>query len=111
MINEVCKKKPIIIHLVWLHLKKLKIYIKFVKNNLVSKLAILKCNSSYPSPLKDANLTTILNMRKFDCEIGLSDHSIGSTASISAISLGASIIEKHICIDKKTRMTLFFSKS
>ena len=76
---------------------------------MISKLAILKCNSSYPSPLKDTNLATILNMRKkFDCEIGLSDHSIGSTASISAISLGASIIEKHICIDKENRNRLFF---
>tara|TARA_Y100000591_G_scaffold332839_1_gene371833 strand:- start:2610 stop:3362 length:753 start_codon:yes stop_codon:yes gene_type:complete len=112
LINQVCKKKkPIIISSGMALFEEIKnIYKICKKNNCVSKLAILKCNSSYPSPLKDTNLTTIVNMRKkFDCEIGLSDHSIGSTASISAISLGASIIEKHICIDKKTGIDSFFS--
>ena len=112
LINEVCKKKkPLIISSGMASFKEIKdIYKICKKNNMISKLAILKCNSSYPSPLKDTNLATILNMRKkFDCEIGLSDHSIGSTASISAISLGASIIEKHICIDKKTGIDSFFS--
>ena len=68
-------------------------------------LAILKCCSSYPSTLKEANIKTIQFLRKRykNIEIGLSDHTLGIAASCAAISLGASIIEKHLIIDKKSK--------
>ena len=62
---------------------------------------LLKCTSSYPAPLEDANLKMIPNLAEtFGVISGFSDHTIGSTAPITAIALGAKVIEKHFIIDK-----------
>lgn len=62
---------------------------------------LLHCVSEYPATLSQMNLNSIPYLRGlFGTEVGLSDHSIGSTASIVATSLGASVIEKHICLDR-----------
>lgn len=59
-------------------------------------LAILHCVSGYPTPLADCNLRTISDLRtQFSCPIGLSDHSLATTAAITSVGLGASLIEKH----------------
>ncbi len=65
------------------------------------QVALLKCTSSYPAPIDKANLLTIPDMkRRFECEVGLSDHTLGITAPIVAVALGAKIIEKHFILDK-----------
>ena len=62
-----------------------------------TQLALLRCNSGYPANPDEMDLRAIPFMRaRWDCEIGLSDHTIDSTASVAAIALGATIIEKHI---------------
>lgn len=62
-----------------------------------TQLALLRCNSAYPANPNEMDLRAIPFMRdRWDCEIGLSDHTLDSTASISAVALGATIIEKHI---------------
>ena len=62
---------------------------------------MLKCTSSYPANTKDLNLFTIKDLKKkFNCEIGYSDHSLGIGAAISAVTLGATIIEKHFTLEK-----------
>jgi N-acetylneuraminate synthase len=62
-----------------------------------TQLALLRCNSGYPANPHEMDLRAIPFMRdRWDCEIGLSDHTLDSTASIVAIALGATIIEKHI---------------
>ncbi|WP_270506050.1 pseudaminic acid synthase [Paraclostridium sordellii] len=64
-------------------------------------VALLKCTSSYPSKLEDANLNTICDMKnKFNTLVGLSDHSIDLEVPLTAVSLGAKVIEKHFIIDK-----------
>lgn len=64
-------------------------------------LALLKCTSSYPAPPADANVATIPDMwSEFDCEIGISDHTLGIGVSLAAVALGATIIEKHITLDR-----------
>jgi len=64
-------------------------------------IILLKCTSSYPTPLEDANLKMIPNIKDaFNVEVGFSDHTIGSTAPIVAVTLGAKVIEKHFIIDK-----------
>ena len=64
-------------------------------------IALLKCTSAYPAPLEEANLSMIPNMKEtFGVEVGFSDHTLGITAPIVAISLGARIIEKHFILDK-----------
>ena len=65
-------------------------------------LILLKCTSSYPARLEDMNLLTIADMaKKFGKIVGLSDHSLGITAPIAAVALGAKVIEKHFILDKK----------
>ena len=65
------------------------------------QIALLKCTSSYPSPLDEINLKTIPDMiDRFDCVIGLSDHTLGSDVSTAAVALGANIIEKHFILDR-----------
>lgn len=67
-----------------------------------SQLALLKCSSIYPADPADMHLSTIQDMRRrFGIPVGLSDHSLGSLSSVTAVALGASIIEKHFCISRE----------
>ncbi len=76
--------------------------IKTAKENGAKDLIVLHCTSSYPAPLSEANLVTIKNiMDEFEVLSGLSDHTEGTFASTIAVSLGASLIEKHFIINKK----------
>ena len=80
----------------------LKELIKFLKKHNCKKYILLKCTSSYPSKHQDLNLKTIPDIkRRYKCITGLSDHSIGIGAAISAISLGATVIEKHFMLSVK----------
>lgn len=64
-------------------------------------IAILKCTSSYPAPYDEINLKTIPEIPKvFNTLVGLSDHTMGFTVPIAAVSLGACIVEKHFIIDR-----------
>lgn len=64
-------------------------------------LALLKCTSSYPSKPIDSNILTIPHMRDlFNCEIGLSDHTLGVGVAVASIALGATIIEKHFTLSR-----------
>jgi len=64
-------------------------------------IVLLKCTSAYPAPLEDANLRMIPNLAEtFGVISGFSDHTIGSTAPIAAVTLGAKVIEKHFILDK-----------
>lgn len=62
---------------------------------------LLHCNSQYPMPIEDSNLLCIRFLKNmFGCEVGFSDHHAGILPSIIAVALGASVIEKHITIDR-----------
>jgi pseudaminic acid synthase len=64
-------------------------------------ITLLKCVSAYPAPIEQMNLVTMAEMRyRFGCDTGLSDHTLGATAAIVATSLGATMIEKHIAVDR-----------
>ncbi|MDA7848319.1 pseudaminic acid synthase [Sulfurospirillum sp.] len=64
-------------------------------------IILLKCTSAYPAPLEDANLNTIPDLAKtFGVISGFSDHTLGTTAPIAAVTLGAKVIEKHFILDK-----------
>ena len=65
-------------------------------------LVLLKCTSTYPASPNNTNLLTIPHMRKmFDCEIGLSDHTMGIGVSIASVALGATVIEKHFTLNRR----------
>jgi len=64
-------------------------------------LVLLKCTSTYPSDPADSNLRTIPHMRElFGCEVGLSDHTLGTGVSCAAVALGATVIEKHFTLSR-----------
>ncbi len=97
----ISKKKPLIISLGATTYNEISYLYKFLKNRKFNNFAFLQCTSSYPASIEESNVKTIIELRKkFKIEIGLSDHTPGIGAAISAISCGASIIEKHFTLDK-----------
>ncbi len=65
------------------------------------QIILLKCTSAYPAPPEAANLKTLKDMsEKFDVPVGISDHTLGIAVPIVAVSLGASLIEKHFCMSR-----------
>ncbi len=64
------------------------------------QLALLACTTAYPAPPEVASLQTIPHLRSWSGkEVGLSDHTVGTTVAVAAVALGASIIEKHVTLD------------
>ena len=62
-------------------------------------LVLLKCTSSYPASPEQTNLLTIPHLRtRFDCEVGLSDHTGGIGAAVASVALGATVVEKHLTL-------------
>jgi len=65
-------------------------------------ITLLKCTSQYPAELKDANLLTIPDIKnRFGVKVGVSDHTLGHTVPVVAVSLGAQVVEKHFILDRK----------
>lgn len=64
-------------------------------------LILLKCTSNYPARPVDANLRTIPHLVDlFDCQVGLSDHTMGVGVAVAAVALGATVVEKHFVLDR-----------
>lgn len=64
-------------------------------------LILLKCTSTYPATPDNSNLATIPHLREmFDCEVGLSDHTLGVGVSVASVALGATVIEKHFTLSR-----------
>src|SRR5262249_22779263 len=62
-------------------------------------VALLKCTSAYPASSESMNLRTLADMaEEFACPVGLSDHTLGIAAAVTAVALGACIIEKHLTL-------------
>jgi pseudaminic acid synthase len=67
-----------------------------------AELALLKCTSAYPALPEEMNLRTIPDLaKKFHVVPGLSDHTLGTTVSVAAVSLGACIVEKHFTLSRQ----------
>ncbi len=64
-------------------------------------LAVLHCNSTYPAPIDELNLSCIKTLKdKYDCEVGYSGHEFRLGTSVAAVYLGASIVERHVTLDR-----------
>ena len=75
--------------------------VETLRNNKCSDLVLLKCTSNYPSNPLNSNLQTIPHLRAlFNCEVGLSDHTMGIGVPVAATALGATVIEKHFCLSR-----------
>ena len=65
-------------------------------------LTVLHCNTEYPTPLKDVNLNAMISIRSaFGVEVGYSDHTLGIEVPIAAVTLGATVIEKHLTLSRE----------
>ena len=63
--------------------------------------AVLHCNSTYPAPLNELNLSAIQTLKnKFQCEVGYSGHELTLGTTVSSVLLGATILERHITLDR-----------
>ncbi|MBT4434789.1 pseudaminic acid synthase [bacterium] len=64
-------------------------------------ITLLKCTSTYPASAENTNLQTISHMRHlFNCQVGISDHTLGIGVSVAAVAFGASVIEKHFTLSR-----------
>jgi len=94
-------KKPIILSTGMATLQEVKEAVKKIYASGNRKLVLLHCTSNYPTEYKEVNLKAMETLRKaFRTPVGYSDHTMGIEIAIAAAVLGASIIEKHITLDK-----------
>ena len=95
-------KKPIILSTGMATIEEIKLALKTLTSSgaKIRDITVLHCNTEYPTPIQDVNLNAMITIRdKFKVSVGYSDHTLGYDASIAAVSLGASIIEKHFTLD------------
>ncbi len=72
-----------------------------VRDNGNPPFALLHCVSAYPTPIEQTNLRTIPDLEdRFETVVGLSDHTLGTTAAVASIPLGAAIVEKHFIMNR-----------
>lgn len=95
------KGKPIIISTGIAELEDIELAVNTCRSVGNNQIALLKCTSSYPAPINEANMTMVKDLEnRFNVVSGLSDHTMGSTVPIVATALGAKIIEKHFILDR-----------
>jgi N-acetylneuraminate synthase len=94
--------KPVIISTGLATEKEIKEAVETLKIGGCNQFALLKCTSAYPASPENSNILTIPELRKnFNCEVGLSDHTMGIGVALAAISHGATIIEKHFTLNRQ----------
>jgi pseudaminic acid synthase len=94
------KGKPIIISTGIAEKKDIELALKACRNQGNNNITLLKCTSSYPAPMEEANLNLMVQFKNdFHVNIGLSDHTLGYLAPVIATSLGAKVIEKHFILN------------
>ena len=95
------KDKPIIMSTGMATLGEIEVAVKTIKETGNDKLALLNCSSAYPSIPDNMNLKNIPHLKEtFNVPVGLSDHTLGSVSAVSAVAMGAKIIEKHFCLSR-----------
>jgi pseudaminic acid synthase len=93
--------KPLIISTGMATIAEIDDAVKAARRGGCQELVLLKCTSTYPASPASSNVTTIPHMAElFRCDVGLSDHTLGLGASVAAVALGATVIEKHFTLDR-----------
>ena len=93
--------KPMIISTGMATIAELDDTVRTAMKNGCNDIILLKCTSTYPATPENTNIYTIPHMRElFDCEVGLSDHTLGIGASVASIAMGATVIEKHFTLSR-----------
>ncbi len=98
------KNKPMLMSTGMATIEEIDDAVKAAKDNGCKELLLFHCISSYPTKLEESNLRNITFLRdRYGLQIGLSDHTLGNEASIAAVSLGASAIEKHFILSRQDK--------
>jgi pseudaminic acid synthase len=93
--------KPLIMSTGMASLAELDEAVKAAREAGCKDLILLKCTSTYPALPENSNLKTIPHMQElFQCQIGLSDHTMGVGVSVAAVTLGATVVEKHFTLSR-----------
>ena len=93
--------KPMIISTGMASIAELDDTVRAVREAGCKNFILLKCTSTYPATADNTNILTIPHMRElFDCEVGLSDHTMGVGVSVASVALGATVIEKHFTLNR-----------
>jgi len=102
LLTHIAKKsKPVILSTGMSTMDEVAGAVDLLKRNGAPQIAILHCVTSYPAEIQDLNLRVMDTLKnQFNLPVGFSDHSMGIIASIAAVAMGASIIEKHFTLKK-----------
>ena len=93
--------KPLIISTGMASVAEIDDAVKIAREAGCEDIVLLKCTSTYPATPSNTNILTIPHMRElFDCEVGLSDHTLGLGVSVASVALGATVIEKHFTLNR-----------
>lgn len=95
------KGKPVIMSTGMASLSEIDEAVQAMRRQGNQQIVLLRCASAYPAITDEMNLRTMQNMAEtFQVPVGLSDHSMGSVGAVTAVALGAKVIEKHFCLDR-----------
>lgn len=95
------KEKPIILSTGMSTLGEVEEALNAIRNEGVDDIILLHCVSNYPTRIEDVNLSVMETLKQaFKLPVGFSDHTLGITATIAAVALGAAVIEKHFTLDR-----------
>jgi pseudaminic acid synthase len=93
--------KPLIISAGMANVAELDETVRSAREAGCKDLILLKCTSTYPASAENTNILTIPHMRAlFDCEVGLSDHTMGVGVSVASVALGTTVVEKHFTLNR-----------
>ena len=93
--------KPLIISTGMASIAELDDTVRAARESGCEQLILLKCTSTYPASPENTNILTIPHLKSlFNCEVGLSDHTMGVGVSVASVALGATVIEKHFTLDR-----------
>ena len=93
--------KPVVMSTGMCEMQEIEDAIAVLRENGASDIKLLHCNTEYPTPYEDVNLRAMKTLRDaFGVEVGYSDHTKGIEVPIAAVSMGASVIEKHFTLDR-----------
>ncbi len=95
------KGKPMVISTGIAMPEDIELAVKTCKDAGNNDITLLKCTSSYPAPIEDANLMTMVDMKeRYGVKVGLSDHTMGYDVAVAAVAFGAILVEKHFILDR-----------
>ncbi len=94
--------KPVIMSTGMASFEEISEAVNCLRTNGCEHIVLLKCTSAYPALASEANLLTMTDLRdKFGCEVGISDHTLSLGVALSAVALGATVIEKHLVLSRE----------